>query len=165
MLDVYPKEGDSDYAKINLQNLRPVFTQEQLASSLRATYYSEPVLRAVGLMDIGQLHEDILSAQKADKHSSDTLSALSDKTEFNSDTRWSVDDQGLLHYDDRIWVPDSDDLRLRILLNNHDHPITGHYGQNKTLDLVQRNYTWPGIWSFVKDYCKSCTNCARSKAP
>ena len=42
--DVYPKEGDSDYAKINLQNLRPVFTQEQLASSLRATYYSEPVL-------------------------------------------------------------------------------------------------------------------------
>ena len=53
--DVYPKKGDSDYAKINLQNLRPVFTQEQLALSLRASYYSEPVLRAVGLMDIGQL--------------------------------------------------------------------------------------------------------------
>ena len=94
--DVYPKEGDSDYAKINLQNLRPVFTQEQLASSLRATYYSEPVLRAVGLMDIGRLHEDILSAQKANKHSSDTLSTPSNKMEFNSDTRWSVDDQGLL---------------------------------------------------------------------
>jgi hypothetical protein len=136
MLDVYPKEGDSDYAKINLQNLRPVFTQEQLALSLRATYYSEPVLQAGGVMDIGQLHEDILSAQKADKHSSDTLSALSDKTEFNFNTHWSVDDQGLLHYDDRIWVPDSINLRLRILLNNHDHPIVGHYGQNKTLDLV-----------------------------
>ena len=143
----------------------PGFTPEQLASSLRATYYSEPVLRAVGLMDIGRLHEDILSAQKADKHSSDTLSTLSDKTESNSDTRWSVDDQGLLRYDDRIWVPDSDDLRLWILLNNHDHPIAGHYGQNKTLDLVRRNYMWPGIRSFVKDYCKSCTNCARSKAP
>ena len=87
-------------------------------------------------MDIGQLHEDILSAQKADKHSSDTLSALSDKTEFNFNTHWSVDDQGLLHYDDRIWVPDSINLRLQILLNNHDHPIVGHYGQNKTLDLV-----------------------------
>ena len=87
-------------------------------------------------MDIGRLHEDILSAQKANKHSSDTLSALSDKTEFNSDTHWSVDDQGLLCYDDRIWVPDSDDLHLQILLNNHDHPIVGHYGQNKTLDLV-----------------------------
>ena len=87
-------------------------------------------------MDIGRLHEDILSAQKADKHSSNTLSALSDKVEFHSNTRRSVDDQGLLRYDDRIWVPDSDDLCLRILLNNHDHPIAGHYGQNKTLDLV-----------------------------
>ena len=63
-------------------------------------------------MDIGQLHEDILSAQKANKHSSDTLSALSDKTEFNSDTQWSVDDQILLCYDDSIWVLDSDDLCL-----------------------------------------------------
>ena len=87
-------------------------------------------------MDIGRLHEDILSAQKANKHSSDTLSALSDKIEFNSDTCWSDDDQGLLRYDDRIWVPDSNDLCLRILLNNHNHPIAGHYGQNKTLDLV-----------------------------
>ena len=40
-----------------------------------------------------------------------------------------------------------------------------HYGQNKTLDLVQRNYMWLGIRSFIKDYCKSCMNCARSKAP
>ena len=96
-------------------------------------------------MDIGRLHEDILSAQKANKHSSDKLSALSNKTEFNSNTHWSVDDQGLLRYDDQIWVPDSDDICRRILLNDHDHPILGHYGQNKTLDLVRRNYTWPSI--------------------
>jgi hypothetical protein len=66
-------------------------------------------------MDIGRLHEDILSAHKANKHSSNTLSAL-------SNTRWSVDDQGLLCYDDCIWVPDSDNLCLWILLNNRDHP-------------------------------------------
>jgi hypothetical protein len=163
--DVYPKEGDSDYAKVNPQNLRPVFTQEQLASSLRATYYSEPILRAVGLMDIGKLHQDILSAQKSDKHCSDIISQFSDTHEHKSDPRWSIDDQSLLRYDDRIWVPDSDDLRLRILLNSHDHPISGHYGQNKTLVLVRRNYTWPGVRTFIKDYCKSCTTCARSKAP
>ena len=31
--NVYPQEGDSDYAKVNPQNLRLVFTQEQLALS------------------------------------------------------------------------------------------------------------------------------------
>ena len=106
-------------------------------------------------MDIEQLHINILSAQKSDEYI----------YEHKSDPQWSIDEQGLYCYDDRIWVPDSDNLRLWILLNCHDHPISGHYGQNKTLDLVRRNYTWPNVRKFIKDYCKSCTACARSKAP
>ena len=35
--DIYPKEGSSDYASINPQNLRPIFTDKQLASSLCTT--------------------------------------------------------------------------------------------------------------------------------
>ena len=35
--DVYPKEGDRDYARVNPHNLKPMFTQEQLTSSLRVT--------------------------------------------------------------------------------------------------------------------------------
>src|SRR6202167_4293793 len=139
------KRGIATTPRVNPQNLRPVFTQEQLALSLRATYYSEPILRAVGLMDIGKLHQDILSAQKSDKHCSDILSQFSDTHEHKSNLRWSINDQSLLRYDHRIWVLDSDDLRLQILLNSHDHPISGHYGQNKTLVLVQRNYTWPSV--------------------
>ena len=154
--EIYPKEGDSDYTKVNPQNLRPVFTQEQLALSLCATYYCGPILRAVSVMDIEQLHNDILSAQKSNEYIS----------EHKSDPLWSTDEQGLCRYDDdRIWVPDSNNLRLQILLNCHDHPISGHYGQNKTLDLIQRNYTWPNVCTFIKDYCKSCTACAKFKAP
>jgi hypothetical protein len=32
--DVYPKEGDKDYARVNPHNFRPVFTSEQLTLSL-----------------------------------------------------------------------------------------------------------------------------------
>jgi len=64
--DVYPKEGDSGYAQVNPQNLRPVFTQEQLSNSLRATYLEFPVLRAVAIMDMETLHSDILSALPSD---------------------------------------------------------------------------------------------------
>src|SRR6266481_2221735 len=35
--DVYPREGSSNYARINPQNLQPVFTNDQLALSLHAT--------------------------------------------------------------------------------------------------------------------------------
>src|ERR1700720_4426916 len=78
---------------------------------------------------------------------------------------WSLDDQQLLSYDNRIWIFDTNDLRLRILLNKHDHLLSGHYGQSKTMELVRGDYTWPRVRTFVKDYCKSCTTCARSKTP
>ena len=106
--DVYPKEGDTGYAKVNLQNLRPVFTQEQLAISLRATYLEVPVLCAVELMDVERLHNDILSTLPSDPIAK---VRLSDKT----DSRWSVNEAGFLRLDNCIYVPDSDDLHLRVL--------------------------------------------------
>ena len=110
-------------------------------------------------MDVGQLHTVIHSAQQYDKHSLEIIATLSGP---EADPCWSLDASGLLCYDGRVWVPDVNDLRLWILINNHDHPVLGHFGQNKTLELVRRDYTWPGVRMFVKDYCKSCTTCARS---
>jgi len=113
-------------------------------------------------MDVGQLHTDIHSAQQSDTHSLEIIATF---TGPDAAPHWSLDGAGLLRYDGHIWVPDVNDLRLRILLNNHDHPVSSHFGQNKTLELVRRDYTWPGVRTFVKDYCKSCTTCVRSKAP
>ena len=156
--DIYPKEGDSGYARVNPQNFWPVFMQEQLSASLRATYLEYPVLRAVTIMDIEKLHSDILSALPSDPiaqtHLKDT-----------SQPQWCVDDAGFLCLDDQIYVPDSDDLHLRVLQYKHDHPLTGHFGQNRTLELLRHEYTWPGIRTFIKDYIQSCTSCARAKTP
>ena len=56
--DVYPKGGN---VSVNPSNLRPMFTQEQISTSLRATQLLEPVLRASVIMDQEQLNTDILS--------------------------------------------------------------------------------------------------------
>ena len=45
--DIYLKEGERDYASVNLHNLHPVFTNKQLASSLCATSFYTPVLHVV----------------------------------------------------------------------------------------------------------------------
>jgi Integrase zinc binding domain/Integrase core domain len=71
---------------------------------------------------------------------------------------------GFIWIDQRILVPESRDLQLCILQSFHDHPISGHFGVNKTLSVIRREYTWPNIWEFVADYVKSCTTCAKSKA-
>ena len=153
--DVYPKGGNSDYASVNPSNLRPMFTQEQISTSLRATQLLEPVLRASVIMDQEQLNSDILSELPNDPI------YIAHKKE--PQPRWSETPDGFLRHDNLIYIPDSNDLRLRVLKYKHDHILSGHPGQNKTIDLIRRDYTWPGLREFVKKYVKSCTTCMRAK--
>ena len=153
--DVYPKGGNSDYASVNPSNLRPMFTQEQLSASLRATGLLNPVLRATVIMDQEQLNTDILSALPTDP-----LYIAYQKEQL---PRWSVDTDGFLRHDNLIYIPDTNDLRLRVLRYKHNHILSGHPGQNKTIDLIRREYTWPGLREFVKKYVQSCTTCMRAK--
>src|SRR6266481_3356786 len=152
---IYLKEGNSDYATANLQNLRPVFTSEKLASSLRATALSVPVLCGSLIMDTERLHTDIKSQLRDDPVSAEHLDS-------QADPRWTLGPDGLLRHSGCIYVPDSR-LRLRVLQYSHDHPLAGHYGQSKTLYQVRLNYYWPGLPTYVKNYCKSCTTCSRTK--
>ena len=152
---MYPKGGNSDYAKVNPINFRPVFTQQQLSVSLRATSLYAPVLAATVLMDQEQLYSDILTSLHSDPAYLDYQNSPK--------PQWTMTSDGFLRHHDLIYVPDSSDLRLRILRYKHDHILAGHPGQNKTVELIRREYTWPGLRELVKKYCKSCTTCMRSK--
>ena len=151
--DICPKEGSSDYASINLQNLRPVFTNEQLALSLRASTLWLPALWGSLIMDTERLWADIISSLQLDPTA---LAHLSDQT----DPQWTTSPDGLLWKDIRIYVPDFGTLQLRVLQYAHDHPLSDHFSQSKTLHQVRHHYTWPGLPEFVIHYCKSCTTCA-----
>ena len=154
--DVYPKEGGSNYASVNLHNLHPIFTQEQLASSLHATFLSVPALRAAIIMDIEKLHSDICLSL----HSNPITSAQLD----SPSPHCSIDSEGFLLLDDKIHIPNTSDLQLHILQYKHHHPISGHFRQNWTMELVRREYIWPKLRDSFKSYVKSCTTCMRSKS-
>jgi hypothetical protein len=68
----------------------------------------------------------------------------------------------LLFYKDLLYVPPGM-ARLEILQARHDFPSVGHFGYNKILELVSRDYWWPQMWKFVKDYVRSCNICSRAK--
>jgi hypothetical protein len=71
-----------------------------------------------------------------------------------------------IFYDEngKIYVPEDQALRLDILKLHHDTPIAGHPGREKTLELVQRSYTWPGMSTFIEEYTNRCERCARMKS-
>jgi hypothetical protein len=69
------------------------------------------------------------------------------------------EDNGLLLYEGLIWVPDNDELRLRILHKHHNAQVAAYPGRAKTLELVSRNYYWPQQWQYVNRYVDYCDTC------
>jgi hypothetical protein len=55
--------------------------------------------------------------------------------------------------------------RLQVLQSHHDFPTVGHFGFNKPMELISRDFWWPQMWKTVKDYVTTCDICSHSKVP
>ena len=95
------------------------------------------------------------------------------KTAFREDTEWRealvagnsdfVVQDDMVFHKGRLFVPSS--LRADILHTRHASLIAGHPGRTRTLSFVQRDYSWPGIVTYVRRYVQACDVCARIKTP
>jgi hypothetical protein len=72
--------------------------------------------------------------------------------------------EGRLYVGKRLFVPEDDALRLRLLQSHHDNVAAGHPGRAKTYKLLTRNYYWPQMNQTVRRYVRNCHTCTRSKA-
>jgi len=158
--DLYPSGGKGDYGKVNPYNLKPIFSSEQLSASLRATSLLPAILHGIIAMDLAQLNMEILSTLDTDP----TVKFYLTDTDNLKYKNWSKDVQGYVYINKHIFVPESGPFRLHVLQYHHDHPVSGHFGINKTLALICRDYVWPNLCSSVTDYCRSCTTCSCSKS-
>jgi len=56
----------------------------------------------------------------------------------------------------KVYVPRDEELRKEITHLQHNTSISGHLGHWKMLELVMRNYWWPGISKYVLSYVDGC---------
>ena len=170
-MDYYLKGGDRDYMLANPQNLRPVFSQEQLATSLRATClqdFASDVAALVNLpilfVDTAALVEDIKEGLLVDPIAKQELDLC---VKGSPSTHFLLSPSGLLLMDSRVYVPnyrpERGNLRTCVLQEKHDHPTASHLGFNKTLELLCHDYTWPQLRTDCKKFVTQCVLCARNK--
>jgi len=67
------------------------------------------------------------------------------------DEEWREVD-GIMYKEGKVYVLKDEKLRAEIIRLYHNMPIGGHGGQWKTVELVTRNFWWPGVTKKVKRY-------------
>jgi hypothetical protein len=61
----------------------------------------------------------------------------------------------LLLYNNRLYVPDSTELKHLIMDEFHRRPYVGHPGYQKMITIVRKLYYWPGMKKgHCRVYCK-----------
>ena len=83
------------------------------------------------------------------------------KTRAENSEGWD-DINGVLHYQSLPYV--SEIIRTKLICRHHNNPMAGHFGIEKTHELIARKYYWLTLCHDVEDYVKGCNVCLASKA-
>ena len=63
---------------------------------------------------------------------------------------WELED-GLIYYKNRLFIPLNEDLLTEIAKGCHDSKVAGHFEQEKTIELVARNFYWEKLAEWISD--------------
>jgi len=68
-----------------------------------------------------------------------------------------------MYKEEKVYMPKDEKLRAEIIRLHYDTPIGEHGRQWKTVELVTRNFWWPGVTKEVKRYMEGCNACQQNK--
>jgi len=63
----------------------------------------------------------------------------------------------------RLCIPQGS-LRASLIREAHEGGLMGHFGPNKTLEVLKEHFYWPHMRKHVDRHCKSCIACRKAKS-
>jgi len=67
----------------------------------------------------------------------------------------------LLYRKGKLWLPGK--CIQRVMESEHDTRVAGHMGQDKTIELIRRNFWWPKMNERIIEFVKSYPKCQLNK--
>lgn len=126
------------------------------ALSRRVSLIEKVQFSSMGIDSLKHLYEDDSDFGEAYK----ACTTLSDRyhTDF---TEYLIQD-GLLFNGAQLCIPKCS-MRSNIIKEKHCGGMSGHFGIDKTIELVKRSYHWPKMIADIKKFVQSCTICQQAK--
>ena len=82
----------------------------------------------------------------------------------DKETEFTVNENGVLYYKDRVCVLDGNDLRKAILEEAHNGSFAIHPGSTKMYQDLKMSFWWSGMKRDVSEFVTKCLVCQRVKA-
>ena len=101
------------------------------------------------------LLNQVLEAQKKD----DKIFAIIDQIGDGKETEFTVNENGVLYYKDRVCVTDEDELRKAILEEAHSGSFAIHPGSTKMYQDLKTSFWWSGMKRDVLEFVTKCLVC------
>ncbi|KAD6118973.1 hypothetical protein E3N88_10244 [Mikania micrantha] len=89
---------------------------------------------------------------------------LKKKLDCGAERQFETKPDGVIYYQDRVWIPTVDELRKLIFDESHKTKYSVHPGADKMYQHLRGFYWWPGIKKDIAEYVVRCLTCAKVKA-
>jgi hypothetical protein len=125
--------------------------------------------RTNGLFEISiggterDIEQRIISTSGNDEKYIKTIAYLQGNAENLDITDLSLDRNGLLRFKNRLYIPDSTELKLTILDEVHKNPYSSHPGYQKMVTTLRKLFYWPNMKGETTEYLSKCLYCQKVK--
>ena len=106
------------------------------------------------------LLNQVLEAQRKEEK----IVSIINQIRNGKETEFTVNENGVLYYKDRVCVPDCNDLRKFILEEAHSGSFAIHPGSTKMYRDLKMSFWWSGMKRDVSEFVTKCLVCQRVKA-
>ena len=89
------------------------------------------------------LEEEIKVVVEKDKKYQELMQKISEGSKINEDNRYKLSKNGLLMCKNRLYIPNSAELKAVIFDEVHKKPYSGHRGYQKTVTMLRKDFYWP----------------------
>ncbi|KAD7116916.1 hypothetical protein E3N88_04184 [Mikania micrantha] len=117
-------------------------------------------VRAMGMTVQTSLHDKIIQAQQE----SVDRGNLKKELDCGAERQFETKSDGIIYYQDRMWIPAVDELRRLIFDEAHKTKYSVHPGADKMYQELRGFYWWPGMKKDMAEYVGRCLTCAKVKA-
>ncbi|KAI3773629.1 hypothetical protein L1987_48159 [Smallanthus sonchifolius] len=141
------------------KSLQHIFNQKMLNMRQRKERIKPHRVPALGMIIQTSLKAQILEAQKEALKRNN----LKDELLCGAERKFEQENDELIYYLGRMWIPDSHNLRQLIFNEAHKSRYSVHPGADKMYKDLKEFYWWPGMKKEVASYVGKCLTCSKIK--